>query len=416
MLAEKVKQAGHSLDQMAKSARQRWNKRVPSDVAAVRPYARMNLDMHHMRSALALPDAANRAGTFDGSSESPAFRAAAHLRSLTDSKTARLRSTRGVAPDRSDRPGPEAIARFEPGTSHPQQSPKLDWTTLAAERYTRGKPPEVIGSRGRSEVLRSPHLPGLAISGDSGGLIAQIAGLVPRNRSESASTLANDDGPASWPENIERFTERHPPSLGRVDPDATKDFPADDVARLFSGDLAAFYQSPPDRGVPRVPEASKGFDLAPVLQSFSTALGSQDLHVQTSQSRKTANGPSSLGVNRSRAAHFLASQVADNGNSPERLTSFAIPDQAPLERRFEPLFQGVRKQGGITDAAHGPPLSFDRLARAIEMLIQVLERFPGGDRVPALLAAGRDTASMPPALPAKSAQFATRIDGAARPF
>jgi len=64
----------------------------------------------------------------------------------------------------------------------------------------------------------------------------------------------------------------------------------------------------------------------------------------------------------------------------------------------------------------GHRIDTDRMARAMEMFTQGLERFTSMGRLPALEAGRSQIAPVPPALPAKPTPFINRTDGSGAPF
>jgi hypothetical protein len=71
---------------------------------------------------------------------------------------------------------------------------------------------------------------------------------------------------------------------------------------------------------------------------------------------------------------------------------------------------------GATGGSSGQQIDSDRMARAIEMFIQALERFTAMARFPEPGAGRPQMAPVPPALPAKPAPFIGRTDGSGSPF
>ncbi|MGO9463085.1 MAG: hypothetical protein ACLQVF_02835 [Isosphaeraceae bacterium] len=87
----------------------------------------------------------------------------------------------------------------------------------------------------------------------------------------------------------------------------------------------------------------------------------------------------------------------------------SLPASEPLRGIFEPT-------RGATGGSSGQGIDTDRLARALEMFTQGLERFTGTGRLPALGAGRLQIAPVPPALPAKPAPFPGRTDGSVASF
>ncbi len=87
----------------------------------------------------------------------------------------------------------------------------------------------------------------------------------------------------------------------------------------------------------------------------------------------------------------------------------SLPASEPLLGIFEPTRGAM---GGST----GHRIDTDRLARALEMFTQGLERLTGMGRLAALGAGRAQIAPVPPALPAKPTPFTSRTDGSAAPF
>ncbi len=110
---------------------------------------------------------------------------------------------------------------------------------------------------------------------------------------------------------------------------------------------------------------------------------------------------------------FLERVSAGGTRMPEipagRMVGTSLPASEPLLGIFEPT-------RGAMGGSSGHPIDTDRLARALEMFTQGLERFTGMGRLPALGAGRAQIAPVPPALPAKPTPFASRTDGNAAPF
>jgi len=118
-----------------------------------------------------------------------------------------------------------------------------------------------------------------------------------------------------------------------------------------------------------------------------------------------------LGADAERA--FLEQVPIGGTRMPEIPAASMQGTSLPASERLLGIFEPARATVG---GSSGQRIDTDRLARALEMFTQGLERFTSMGRLPALGAGGSQTASVPPALPAKPTPFISRTDSSATPF
>jgi hypothetical protein len=119
----------------------------------------------------------------------------------------------------------------------------------------------------------------------------------------------------------------------------------------------------------------------------------------------------SLGAQMQR--EVLDQMTATGIRMPERQNARFESDSPPGRERLSSIFEPT---AGATGGTQGQRIDTDRIARALEMFTQALERFTGTGQLPALLGGRSPTALVPSALPAKPVPFTGRTDGSGTSF
>jgi len=271
------------------------------------------------------------------------------------------------------------------------------------------------------------------------------------------------------------FASPQSPSLDQVVPNVSRSAALAPMAWSLSGVLTSSHSPSPYRAARGSPDVSNWVYPTSMAQSLSPAFASGMQDPETARWLEEATRASSPDIICNQTIQLPKIRDADDQRSPDRFQSLAIDRRIPPERRFEPMLSGIMQQEGqhrfdrqeiiaqlrtslgaepqrsilepatatgismpgisATGAestsflarerllgaadptrgtgggAQGPSIDLDRLTRAIEMFIQGLDRFTGRAQLPALEAGGSQTASVPPALPAKPVPFVGRTDG-----
>lgn len=446
--AEIAKQAGREQDWTARDAREAWDERIRSMLAATKSAPRWPPELSYLNSVPAIPDPTlERLGQVDTAPIEPA-----------DFMTVQARELQRLASlgDNGDLRAQAFVGPVELPALAPHTLPQTERTTLGANARGYGEPEQEIFAQARFDALLRSRAQGQTIGHEYPKPIGQITDLIPPGTDQAASLAGYLDTANSQLPGTERLAKLQSPSpdhVARVFPDVSRRVYSAHIAQSISG-AAASLQSPSLDHIAQVsPGISNGDVLAPIAQSTLGSVAAPTPDPETAQWLERAVRASAPEITRNRTFQLGMSRDSDKPAFGERpvesdgrfrfhsqelsgqirnkygaltqrailehttATAIGMPVGAAAGGESASLLERQRLLGiseptrATMDATQGPPIDMDRLARAMEMFIQGLERILGTGQLPALGPGRSRTAPVPPALPAKPAPFAGRTDG-----
>jgi hypothetical protein len=469
--AKIAEQAGHEKYEAAQRTRNRWNERIRSILASTMPVARFVYDVPQLSADPAFPDAIIKPPSeVDGASIKP-------MTEATDRPGAPQampsRSVNGGRRPQASREQLDHLLR----ASRP--SPEVVRATLSAKYWSGGSLHKKILSEARIDESRKLQAHGQLPLGEAPESTGRIAAFPLAITSQATKIAAHTNASVFRLISTERREKLLADSLERAVREVPRRVNSPATGPFLSGTFASGVQdrgmtqrleeatrpSSSDVGGNR-PEWDSVIVGGRGSIPAAAAIGSPG-------GLPSKNRPMPL-------SQLPVSFDADDQESPEWLKSLVSQQHFSPERRFGPISRDVVRQHGrplfdpqvrrclvsqhvgavaqraifeqpttsgfkmlegsiartsstsplarerlsgtseptrgASGATQGPGIDMDRLARAIEMFIQGLERFAETGRFAAFQSGRSQVLSVPPALPAKPASFPGRTDGGGAPF
>jgi hypothetical protein len=428
--------AGRQSYQTERDARTLWNERIRSILAGAKSGTQFMIDVPRLGSGpTRLDPIIERLGEM-----APALLDPAGVM-IDQARKPQTPTSRGALVSHPER---QVRRQDQLATRVPHSSPQPDWINLATTLEGAGPLPPALFSPATVNALRNSRLRTQALLGEHPELLGRIAAALPKTWNQDAAAARSLEA-AGWAASSGFQRNRSTPYRGsgeaedQKSPDQTQNFalnrqigPDSRSEPFFQGIIAQ--QDESNAWKAQLLSIAKDADMS---ESMSKAQpGADRTPARRDGLRAVARGlpgtkpafgelPAELEDRHRLHRHEVMEQVRKSVRTEtqrdviDRMTATGtrMPqgpkvafqrESIPVRERSSNLFEPTP---GAASGTESRRIDTDRIARALEMFTQVLERFAAAGTVPGLLGGRSPTAPVPPALAAKPVPFASRTDG-----